>query len=589
MDYAEYVSRRPPSPPNLTHKHRPFTPSPSLSSTPTTVSTVSTLSTSSDLSRTRRPARHADRTDSTSAAVLSSTLHRRALRDEYAALAHTVHLAMQTEALRHRQESVRIRLEHMLTLADSRSLRVLHLALEKCNAKLDHLAASSRRIDDARARMRLIESKHFLGLRAPASHLPDLRTLHIRRERVATLVEHIQCTLYDQVRIHYLLTTLSGKVQFLRTHLNSLDRADRPRTDLNRSDFEHDRETTVESSGRDSMASDSSRRHFPRRISRGNLRANHMAERSSSRGNALRSQRSLPRKSEPRLIPLVVKRALSYNASNGSASQQPSDEEASWWGDTVPTNVVPDSRVSKRYSRVDSHDDSDVGEEEHFPGSPISASTSISSGSPPGSKQHGRLKAHEVDEDHIVLVDVDSLCTEASSVLSSSRGVDSSHGTVRRESVTSMIYHGSSTDSMRSKAFARLKLSKMRMPSQVKKLWVEINELYGMILTHGPHLVEEKIVPQASISSGILGQWNSRRGKSASVRTNVQISAVAEGARKLDCIVLWQQQLIVAIRKDLQEQRKVLLQADSVISDAYLRSLEAQDKDGSFKTVPDEL
>lgn len=593
MDYAQYVSRRPPSPPPLYNPHKSLIISASLSA-------ASSLSVESRQSQNPLPPIR-------TTASVSAHLHRRALRDEYAALASIVNASADADAQRDRQEAVRIRLEDMLTQADHRAVRVLNLALEKCNAKLDSLAASTRNTDDARARMRVIESKHFHGARAPTNVPPELRAMHIRREGIATLVEHINCTLHDQVRIHFMLQELADKLKYLKTLLYSLNRTDREPS------ASHSPPSTPTARHH---ASGNARRHgLPRRSSRGAFRTpSHdrfsSADHNSLRGNSLRSQRSLPRRAEGSLIPFVVKRALSYNATpeNISPDDVPgghaTSNNTSWWNEadqapprpgseprlnaanhrpTSPqapnyeSDFLPNSDMTRKLSpqrsayprdgRQDSHES-----DEAFGASPVSCCTNESEHSPK-SKQM-RLKPHASAMDQSVLLDIDSLCTEASSVLSSSRGMDSEKPS-RRGSISSSLFTAMEPRK-RSKGFGRLRLGRLRVPSQIKKLWIEVNDLYGIILTHGPHLVEEKIVSAASMETGILGTWNPlKKGRGFRHHVNFQTGNVVEAIRRADSIVAWQQRLIVAIRRDQNEQRKSLRHADNIISHAYLQSLDS--------------
>lgn len=210
-------------------------------------------------------------------------------------------------------------------------------------------------------------------------------------------------------------------------------------------------------------------------------------------------------------------------------------------------------------------------EEEPFPPvSPMSQCTTTSDGSPPRAKRGGGARADSTF-DQSVLVDLDSLCTEASSVLSRSGGVDATAKPIRRGSVGRI-----GAELRRGKTFARLGFGRMRTPALVKKLWGEVNELYGIVLTHGPHLVEEKIVTRGSMATGILGAWNSRKGRSGGLRTSFQVATVQEAIRKIDGVVMWQQRMIVTIRRDYLEQRKALRQADELISQAYIRSMDGQ-------------
>lgn len=501
----------------------------------------------------------------------------------------------------------------MLTTADTRSLRVLHLALEKCNSKLDSLAASTRHIDEARARMRVIESKHFHGARATSLVAPELRAMHIRREGIATLVEHIQCTLHDQVRIHYILTELFAKLVNIRALLSSMDRADRVPSDCVTERSEGVASNPPVPVQRSPSFGDSGRRTpLSRRGSRGGGFRNVMepsnfgGDRTPVRGSTLRSQRSLPRRNEPRLIPFVVKRALSYNASPLSAQSQSTGGNTSWWANNeslvgrVPgrseprlnvnnandrsvkaraetqtssssRNAAQRSGKTSRRHRYRTMEDTAGGDDDLLPVSPVSHCTM--SDTSPSVETKRLLSGRGNSVDQSVLVDIDSLCTEASSVLSSSRGVGGDKP-ARRGSVSSSIFHANNS-SKRSIGLSRFRFGRIRIPSQIKKMWLEINELYGVVLTHGPHLLEEKIVSQSSLESGILGPWSSpKKGRGgSSLRVSFQTNIVVEAIRKVDSIVLWQQRLIVAIRRDHNEQRQALRQSDCLISQAYLQSL----------------
>lgn len=520
------------------------------------------------------------------------------------------------EDQRDRQEAVRIRLEDMLAHADSRSVRVLQLALQKCNSKLDMLAESMRQVDEARQRMRVIESKHFQGARASTNVAPELRALHIRREGTATLVDHIQCTLYDQVRIHYLLTELAGRLSSLKQLLFSMDRADRV--------VKENAADRPDSSGgpltpqRHTVQTEARRQGFARRVSKGAFRnmgeESIMADRLPNRGPSLRSQRSLTRRSEGKRIPHVVKRALSYSTPstppNGYvAPPLEQGRDATWWrehaaalkasGRSEPRLNMWNIQIGRTRS-MRSHggsiessgslrgsvdrgkerrtDDYDYGEEDLYGGSPVSVAAGERAGSPTYSKYGMRRSARATPKprgslEQSVLVDIDSLCTEASSVLSSSRGLDSDTS-MRRGSISSAVLHISNT-SKRGRGFGRLRMGRLRTGGQVKKLWLEINEMYKIVLTHAPHLVEEKIVARATMDSGVLGAWNAKKSKMASVRISFQTSIVVEAVRKVNTILAWQRQLIVAIRRDLYEQRRALRNADVLISGEYLQALNA--------------
>lgn len=179
-----------------------------------------------------------------------------------------------------------------------------------------------------------------------------------------------------------------------------------------------------------------------------------------------------------------------------------------------------------------------------------------------------------------ILLDIDSLCTEASSMLSCSRGMDGEKGR-RRGSISSGLRHemlGGMDESVLVKGLPKFGFGRMRAQSQMKKLWTEINELYSIVLTHGPHLVEEKIVARSSLETGLLGSWNAGKGQGLHLRMNFQTGVVTEAVRKADGIMKWQHRLVVAIRRDFYEQRKALNEADRVISEAYLTSLDLDDE-----------
>lgn len=593
--------------------------------------------------------------------------------------------ARDIETLRDRQEVVRIRLEHMLTQADPRTLRVLNLALHKCNAKLDSLASSTRPVEDARARMRVIESKHFHGATAASRVPPELRALHIRRGGVATLVEHVQCALYDQVRIHYLLAELAAKLASLRALLHTVDRPDRhlqsdqPRydraDDLNAYHHPQSRNMTQANNPGHSMQSTSSqtqprasfsgdtlrRSAFNRRVSRSSttrmdsedIHIRDPRQPSLSSGPShLRSQRSLPRRIDSKLIPFVVKRALSYNSSPlGYSDQANVGEQPIWWRSDSPATTITsrlpkvtsspqvnsdasafntdgavgdrnDSRlgamnsgiipfgpatparsedgseqeqllpaanelsgtIARLVESVGVHhgisrgtiDDAESGDEDSFPVSPVSYST----GSENLLHQNETVGGLRIGEGIEVPItqDIDTLWTEASSVLSSSRGTDAAgvDKALRRGSLTAgLMQQGSGSDSRNgSRRLHRLRFGRMRVHSQMKRLWGEVNELYGVVLTHGPHLVEENIVSRDSMETGLLGSWNVGKGLGNGVRASFQAGVVREAIRKVDGIVTWQHRLVVAIRRDFYEQRKSLRQLDHVIRQAYLASLE---------------
>lgn len=820
----------------------------------------------------RRSADHSnnDHVNNRSTSTVSTLLHHRALRDEYASLVRVVSAASATELHRDRQEAVRIRLEHMLTTnsatttttttsTSTRSTRVLHLALQKCNAKLDALTAATRHVDEARARMRVIESKYFHGAKS-AAVAPELRALHIRRGTLATLVDHIQCTLYDQVRIHFLLMELATKINHLRTLLLALEKGtsgfgstsggggngigsngrrisgggngrrsssasstaskDRDRGSDRYDDdyslvsplgavtkrhqtnmsgggggggnqFNHlhhhhhhhhhyqqqqqaysgrrDRrdEDSVKHTGRTSsnnrtsFSADMIRRSaFNRRVSKSyglrlhsqdqqSVGSDHSIPKSLSSSTSANmqstSQRSKtdgrrlsPRRSDVGIIPYVVKRALSYNSSGAAAAAAAEGSEPSWWGvgganaypnnsgdvgasgespgrsttpqqssgsgsvrqeggrfsfnsvlrggtgrnsgsfsggtggnsggtsSTVWNSVVgggsgigtgrPWRRRSARIlddetgsTRKETSESEDVSS---FPANPVSLSVGhVDSPHRNGFSEKVNSVHGTSGSDQAVMLDVDSLCTEASSVLSSSRGIEerprrrgslSSPG--RRPHHKSNQYkcqqYGSGSaigslegwnDANCSNGVAssgggggsgddgigaglgvgligggnssggsglrrggsgsgrgtngkgvggKLGFARLRVQGQMKKLWVEINEMYSVVLTHGPHLVEERIVPRSSVDVGLLGSWHTGKGQGASVRISFQSGIVGDAVRKLDGIVTWQHRLVVAIRKDYFEQRKALRHLDNLISKAYLASVMDGDEKG---------
>lgn len=731
-------------------------------------------------------------------ASVSALLHHRAVRDEYETLANVVREALVVEAERERQEAVRIRVESMLIRADPSSLRVLQLALRKCNTRLDSLASAARPVDDARARMRVIESKHFHGARC-AAVAPELRALHIRRGAQATLVDHIHCALYDQVRIHYLLIELSARVAHLRALLGALDRASAAASygaaaaSLNfhteRSDRHDDlalvaagspllhhsyhralpnsrdrRHPTIPmtrsyggstnscatcgpassssngngrgrgsrdgsaaspssnapsgwASGRTSFSADTLRRaSIARRTQKQHpIRSfqSHDAPdvsttsgRCSSSADGPKSQSFLSRRGDTGLIPHVVRRALSYdpspsaNAPAESQSQSQSQsqshsqpqsrspaccttDEPSWWADTPsvtpsslshklqqPRALSPPSeplplqpqRLSSparcvesegsgvcgrarrrteqsrecgppsgsagrshthyakpwrwRSARPEEEPDQGVEDDCLLPVSPVSYSAGSDQATTECSAAAAAVAAAAVSR-RAVLGDVESLCTEVSSVLSSSRGMEDMTGgsgfgstgrTRRRGSLSSGFRHdpnnssggyrhfgsssgggvgrmirngGSSGRGMRT--VGRLGLGRLRVQAQAKRLWTDVNELYSVVLTHGPHLVEEKIVPRSSVDTGLLGSWHAGKGQGASLRLSFQAGIVTEAARKVESIVAWQHRLVVAIRRDLFEQRKALRHSDTIISDAYLAAMAAQPDPKSLK------
>lgn len=706
MDYAQYVSRRPPSPPLSHTKLRSFSVTPSMSSVLPTVPfstdvasddnstnsptnpTTSTyphdnnpnennnnISLSSPspthYSNLQSPAIETSTTTTTTA--VSTYLHRRAVRDEYTALAAVVKAANDADVQRDRQEVVRIRLEHMLSIADARSFRILTLALQKCNAKLDSLASATRSADEARARMRVIESKHFHGARASIVP-PELRALHIRRGALATLVDHILCTLHDQVRIHFLLTQLASNLSSLRSLLISLDK-DRSSQPVERFDRNDDPDVTaappstptnslrsptysnlhtphrvesvdgrMSSNTRASFCADTSRHaNYQRRVSHsyalrhfsqdGVLSSDrppspsplyptsipYSSQSRSGRNDAFHPRRHLPQRDDPqKLNQQAVKRALSYNANQQNVSEGPADE-ASWWGDTPPPSATavatapPSSKPheSKQHSRIsfvavqsrlrgDSkiktsraknsgslaravdalpwrrraarvNEDPESGEDDALPVSPVSHSTVSDCHSSRQSSRPGSGSSPGAASEQSVLLDIDSLCTEACSVLTSSRGEG---GKVRRRGSLSSGLWVNANDQPPVKHLGWLGFGRLRIHGQMKRLWAEINELYSIVVTHGPHLVEEKIVPRSSLETGLLGSWNAGKGQGSSLRISFQTGIVLEAMRKVESIVGWQRRLVVAIRRDLYEQRRSLRQLDRVISQAYLASLE---------------
>lgn len=178
-----------------------------------------------------------------------------------------------------------------------------------------------------------------------------------------------------------------------------------------------------------------------------------------------------------------------------------------------------------------------------------------------------------------VMMDIDSLCTEASSVLSSSRGTNNAGELYEKRSTSSLTSNG---ELKRSKGLSVPGFHRVRTWSQIRKLWTEVNEQYIVVCTHAPHLVEEKIVSLESVEDGILGVWTSaRKGRNVSgIKGGLHVNLTEEAARKVDEIVNWQQKLIVAIRRDNLEQVKVLRHADETISQSYMETL----KYGSGKT-----
>eukprot|EP00177_Eucheuma_denticulatum_P004964 GFKZ01009026.1.p1 GENE.GFKZ01009026.1~~GFKZ01009026.1.p1 ORF type:complete len:585 (+),score=74.15 GFKZ01009026.1:55-1755(+) len=562
MDYAEYVNRRPPSPPPI---RAPF-PSPlSPSPIPPTLEPIG-----------NRP--------------VASLLHRRALFSEYNSLASQLRASHSIQTQRDRHEAVRIRLEDLLTCADDRAERVLHMALAKCNSSLDNLVDRIRTLDEAQVRMRVIESKHFLGT-PPSPRTQHLRTIHVRRESLATLVDQIATTLQDQIRIHHMLSILFSKANDLRTNLANMDRDDRPHSQLET----HRSASAISPTSADSTPPET-RKPFGRRVSRSSFRGVDPLTPSTTpdrpvnranRGSALRSQRSLPRRSDGGLLPFVVKRALSYNAAQvpGELSETASSD-ASWWNDTsgkvgrsAPKLSLPDVQratwgersrkdVGNSADTLSSHTfrpEDEIADDELFPPvSPVSQCTA-SDGSPRTDSKGYRGFRTDSAFDRSVLVDIDSLCTEASSVLSS-------HREDRKPSRKGSVPSGSFG---LTRPLSKLRFGFLRGHANVKKMWGEINELYKVVLTHGPHLLEEKMVTRASIAQGILGPWTPPRiGKAASFRTGIQAAAVAEACRKIESVLIWQLRLVVAIRRDFLQQRKSLRQADAVISQEFIRTFD---------------
>lgn len=762
MDYAQYVNRRPPSPPSIPFKGKSFPTSPTISTFDNTSLMSIPLSIPSSTSRSRSFSPHRNQSNILSSSqssdrptaaevhaanavtdaivhnrhtiqyttsnpnqflslpihnssssnlnydsnfdttLVSTFLHRRAICGEYTALAELIASSITPITLRERHQLLRIRLEDMLTHADQRSIRVLNLALAKCDSRLDSLSETQRLVDDARSRMRVIESKHFQGARSALQVPNNLRRLHLKREGVITLVQHIRCTLFDQVRIHYLLSVLSSRLSDLRNLLSSLDRNDRGpirspsfgRSNKNTIPFNPhnpDRPDTVKlkisnsktqqrtmqprcnSYGYGPRLSDSNthrrpntnpntnpnsvsqfgsyaeltrKSSFPRRVHRSP--ASPITP--SPRQHSATHQRSPSRRADGGFIPMVVRRALSYNSSSSpsehtrgtTSTSDPS--EASWWGSedqsfspvststTSPVTVVKQERIANSEPRLSLHvfrarsfrrrgkrgvepmPMNDRGEEsktssgslsrdsslplpfpfrrseldsadgDSFPVSPMSGS-SVPSDHSPGRNESKRLLDRVMEMsaglgDQSVMHDIESLCTEASSVLSSSRGMDNNKNGNRRGSISGHKFHrsGELRKSGSQSGLSRLRFGRIRTPTQVKKMWAEINELYGIILIHAPHLLEERIVSRASKESGLLGPWNARKGHSSSIRSGFHNSVVIEATRKVDGIINWQRRLIVAIRRDYFEQQKILTQADNVISNEYLRHLKTRER-----------
>ncbi|CAN8068362.1 unnamed protein product [Agarophyton chilense] len=618
MNYAQYVSRRPPSPPSPHHRHRPFAPSASLSSAASTVSSETPFSPSS------RPPFHTPE-------AVSSQLHRRAVRDEYSSLAAVVLANVQLDDQRERHEIIRIRLEDMIATSQASNHRVLTLALSKCTARLDRLAQQSHHLEHARSRMRVIEAKHFHGADAPSVQ-PRLRALHLRREHIATLVDQIQCTLHDQERIQYLLTTLAEKLSALYTLVSQMDRnakpnssdtSDRPAAYVpSRSKSPRVSSFTHETSRRTSTARRVSINPFghsaaehsksspnawirtdrtPTRADRSNTRS----DRQTNRGRILPTQRqqSLPQRSgEQRRIPFVVKRALSYNASSVQntlpMTSEPSGiNRSSSVHERIAAQSEPRLRVSDTFKRrrnvsastkssgsfgagdVDALSEAHMtrmgggdhrfGECDRLSGSPVSPHMKLLGENSLEDQMTQQRRNSQLEQS--VLLDIDCLCTEASSVLSSSRSVHQE--AFEKRSSTSLF----GNEGKRGMGLGKLGFHRVRIWSQIRKLWGDINDMYGVVITHGPHLVEEKIVSAASVDKGLLGEWiSARKGRTSGMKGRVHKTIVAEAVRKVDDVVAWQQKLIVAIRRDSTEQRKTLRQADMVISEAYLQSLRAR-------------
>eukprot|EP00178_Gracilaria_changii_P021211 TRINITY_DN63131_c0_g1_i1.p1 TRINITY_DN63131_c0_g1~~TRINITY_DN63131_c0_g1_i1.p1 ORF type:complete len:655 (-),score=76.10 TRINITY_DN63131_c0_g1_i1:5324-7171(-) len=611
MNYAQYVSRRPPSPPSPHYRHRPFAPSASLSSAASTVSSETPSS---------RPPFH-------TAEAVSSQLHRRAVRDEYASLAALVLANVHMDQQAERHEIIRIRLEDMIAASDPSNHRVLALALSKCTARLDRLAQQSHSLEHARSRMRVIEAKHFHGTNAPSIE-PRMRALHIRREHIATLVDHIRCTLHDQVRIQHLLTNLAAKLSALYALVNQMHRgathnsseaSDRPAAYVPSraprvSSFTHDtsrrssaaRRVSINpfshASTEQSKSSNNARLRTDRTPVRAD-RSNTRSDRQTNRGRSLPTQRSLPQRgADNRRIPFVVKRALSYNASSvQSMSAVTSEPTRVNRSNSVHERTVAQSEPRLRLSETFKRNrklsastrssgsfggadmqalsearvtsvrgaDHEFTESNGLAGSPVSPHmrTFDSHGVEENGAQHG----DDAQLEQSVLHDIDSLCTEASSVLSCSRSINQE---VIEKRSSSSLFGG---EGRRVIGLNRLGFHRVRTWSQIRKLWGEINELYGVVITHGPHLLEEKIVSASSVEHGVLGEWISpRKGRTSGMKGTVHKTIVAEAVRKVDDVVAWQQRLIVAIRRDSLEQRKTLRQADMVISEAYLQSLQSR-------------
>lgn len=705
MDYAHYVSRRPPSPPlrsklrsfsitpsiaSSTHIQQPLHPShpqhfPSIPSpTPLPQSQLSPASTPNRNHVTSQPEQLQSTNSSslTTASIttspsntspLSSVLHRRALFEEYTTLAATVKAATDAVLQTDRQELIRFRLEHMLSFADSRSRRILTLALQKCDATLDTLASTTVPSDEARARMRVIESKYFHG--CTASAVPSqLRSLHIKRGTLATLVDQIMCTLHDQVRIHFLLTQLASNLSNLQSLLASLSH-DRSNPATERRDRDDDTTTTVSpsvpnpttrnrpsfsnsysshrmdtvdrrqsSANRSSFSSQTTRqKSFSRRMSfsysarhfsqdgvlppdrpvspapmLGSTFLHSRSKPSSIVGNT-NTRRYVPqRQDSPNIIHQVVKRALSYNSTQNGTSSTPGDETC-WWGDTPPPSALVSStapsvtcvesklgrlsfggvhnrpRMASRTKSTSSSkgatplaravdalpwrrrnaylvEDTESVEDDAVTLSPISHSTVSDCQSSRLSTRPGFRRNPQSQVEQSILVDIDSLCTEACSMLSSTDGVDGEK--LRPRGRSSALWGSNGGGEIAVKPVGRLGFGRLRVHGQMKKLWAEINELYAIVVTHGPHLVAENIVPRLSVESGLLGSWNAGKGQGNDARVSFQTGVVMEAVRKVENVVAWQRRLVVAIRRDLYEQRKTLRQLDHVISQAYVSSME---------------
>lgn len=691
MDYAQYVSRRPPSPPLLTAKLRTFSISPSASSIIPPPPTSSTDSPKLSSFQPSMHPQHANRfsnkhfsttptasTDSIASPHIATSAntsipptgpHRRTVRDEYAALSAFVKSTSDVDVQKDRQEIVRIRLEHMISVADFHSARVLTLALYKCNAKLDALASATRPADDARTRMRVIESKHFHGTRA--SIVPvQLRKLHIKRGALATLVDHITCTLHDQVRIQFLLTQLASNLSVLRSLLISVGR-DRSSQPLDRFDrIEHDLASPCSTSNIskipfrlmshsngqppqrvesiDGRQSPNTRASFSADVSRHSTFASRMsysyASRRLSQDAFLPTHRQTspssmvysPLISPPHYTPgrphtqghhpnrrhkdgakvteMTGIRALSCESNRQYVTEC---DESSWWNDTPPPSATgvstepPSStnrdgkpgrlsfvghehtrirgqgrgkghvqKMSSVYSRgMDVFpwrrrsarlvEDTDTGEEDQAV-SLLSQSTVSDCHS--SRTKSGSRKSHVFSSEEDVLVDIDSLCTEACSILSTSHGQEGNR-VKRRCSISSGLWGSSAYEELTAKPAGWLGLGRFRAYGQIKKLWSEINDLFAIVVTHGPHLVEEKVIPASCLENSLLGPWNAGK-QGSSLRTHFQTGVAIDANRRVNCIVNWQRKLVVSIRRDLYEHRKTLRRLDGILSRAYIASLE---------------